>query len=209
VEKDLLTIVMATMIEAKPFVLGMALEEYEQKPFHLFKHDDVLLAISDIGKANAAMATAYCCQRFSPACVCNLGAAGAAGHAHHLGDTFHIDKIIEYDRPELITGKTNMHEPGVLAGFRIATLSTSDRAILDPKEREEISIHADLIDMEGASVAQACRIFDVKCYIFKYVSDTPEHTEDLDVIKNIRRYRKPFYEFFRHSIMPVIQKRQT
>ena len=144
-EKDTLTaIVMATMLEAKPFVLGMSLKEYEQKPFRLFKNDHVLLAISDVGKANAAMAAAYCCQRVRPVCVCNLGAAGAAGFSHHLGDAFHINKITEYDRPELITGNPSIYEPQVLAGFRTATLSTSDRAILDPKERKEISKHSDL-----------------------------------------------------------------
>ena len=64
----LIAIVMATMIEAKPFIRGMSLKEYEQRPFRLFKNDDILLTISDIGKANAAMGAAYCCQKFKPAC---------------------------------------------------------------------------------------------------------------------------------------------
>ncbi|MBW1894828.1 MAG: hypothetical protein JRI91_14210 [Deltaproteobacteria bacterium] len=204
-EKDpLIAIVMATMIEAKPFVRGMSLTEFEQKPFRLFIKDNILLAISDIGKANAAMTAAYCCEKFNPACICNLGAAGAAGSTHHLGEFFHINKIIEYDRPELITKKPSIHKPHVLAGFQTATLSTSDRAILDPEEREEISRNADLIDMEGASVVQACKIFETKCYVFKFVSDTPEHTEDGDVIKNIRLYRTSFYEFFQGAVLPVI-----
>jgi len=205
VEKNpLIAIVMATMIEAKPFVQGMSLTKFEQKPFRLFIKDNILLAISNIGKANAAMAAAYCCEKFNPVCICNLGAAGAAGATHHLGEIFHINKIIEYDRPELITKKPSIHKPHVLDGFQTATLSTSDRAILDPEEREEISKNADLIDMEGASVAQASRIFDTKCYLFKFVSDTPDHTEGGDVIKNIRLYRTPFYEFFRGSVLPII-----
>ena len=195
---------MATMIEAKPFIQGMSLKEYEQKPFRLFENNDILLAISDIGKANAAMTAAYCCQKFMPTCICNLGAAGAAGHSHQLGEIFHITKIIEYDRPEIITRKLCIHEPHVIDGFQMATLSTSDRAILDPEEREGISKNADLIDMEGASIVQACRIFGTTCYVFKFVSDTPEHTEDNDVIKNIRLYRTPFYEFFKISVMPAI-----
>jgi nucleoside phosphorylase len=205
VEKNpLIAVVMATMIEAKPFVHGMSLTEFEHKPFRLFKKDNIFLAISDIGKAHAAMATAYCCEKFNPACICNLGAAGAAGMTHHLGEIFHIKRNIEYDRPELLTRKPSVHKPDVLGGFETATLSTSDRAILDPEERKEISKNADLIDMEGASVVQASRIFDTKCYLFKFVSDTPEHTEDGDVIKNIRRYRTAFYEFFRNSVLPVI-----
>lgn len=192
---------MATMIEAKPFVTGMSMQQIEKKPFVIFKQDNILLAISGIGKTNAAIATAYCCQRFNPAGVCNLGAAGAADLTHRLGDVFHITKIIEHDRPELTSGKPTIHQPDVLDGFLTAILSTSDRAILDPDERSLISENADLMDMEGASVTRACRIFETKCHIFKFVSDTPEHTKDNDIIQNIRLYRTPFYQFFNRSII--------
>lgn len=205
-EKDPLTaIVMATMIEAKPFVTGMSMQQIEKKPIVIFRKDNIILAISGIGKTNAAIATTYCCQRFNPAAICNLGAAGAADLTHRLGDVFHIIKIIEHDRPELTSEKPTIHQPDILDGFLTATLSTSDRAILDPGERRLISENADLMDMEGASVAHACRIFETKCYIFKFVSDTPEHTEDNDIIQNIRLYRTPFYQFFNRSIIHRIQ----
>ena len=206
-EKSSVTaLVMATMIEAKPFILGMALEKCEGRPFPLFKKDNTCLVISGIGKANAAMATAYCCQIFDPICICNLGAAGAADANHTLGEIFHINKVLENDRPELMSGRTRIHTPHVFDDFPAATLSTSDRPILDPEEREEISKNADLIDMEGASVVQACKIFKRKCYIFKFVSDTPEHTNGKDILKSIRLYRTPFYDFFLKSVMPAISR---
>jgi len=202
VEKHPVTvIVMATMMEAKPFVLGMALEEKQKQPFRLFGKDTLVLAVSGIGKANAAMATAWCCERFTPVCVFNLGAAGASGPSHALGEIFHISRIVEYDRPRLITGEPTVHRPRVLDGFPTATLSTSDRAILDPEERRAVSRIADLIDMEGAAVVQACDLFDTSCCVFKFISDTPVHTEDEDVITNIRRYRTPFFEFFRRAVL--------
>ena len=201
-EKDsLISIVMATMIEAKPFVLGMSLKKYEEKPFPIFKNDKILLVISGIGKANAAMASAYCCREFNPSCICNFGAAGAVGFFHSLGETFHITKIFEHDRPALTSDKPMVHNPNVLDGFQNATLSTGDRAIKDPEERREISRFADLVDMEGAAVVQACRIFETKCYLFKFVSDTPEHTLDGDIIKHIRTYRTSFYDFFLRSVL--------
>ena len=204
-EKDTVTaIVMATMLEAKPFVLGMSLKQGQKKPFPLFHNDNILLIISGIGKANAAMATVYSCYKFNPACICNLGAAGATDFSHPLGEIFHINKIIEYDRPELTTGRPCIHKPDILNGFQTAKLSTSDMAVLDPDERKEISINADLIDMEGASVAQACRKFNTKCFIFKFVSDTPDHARDEDIVGNIRLHRTRFYEFFIRSVMPVL-----
>jgi hypothetical protein len=57
--------------------------------------------------------------------------------------------------------------------------------------------------MEGASVVQACRKFRTKCFIFKFVSDTPEHTKSGDIVENIRGYRAVFYEYFLDSVMPV------
>jgi adenosylhomocysteine nucleosidase len=205
VEKNpLAAFIMATMLEAKPFVAGMSMEEIEKKPFAIFRHDNIVLAISGIGKANAAIATAFCCQRFNPAAVCNLGAAGAADFSHPLGGAFHVTKIIEHDRPELSSQRPTIHQPDVLDGFKTATLSTSDRAILDPEERRQVSRDAELMDMEGASVAQACKMFGTKCYVFKFVSDTPDHTEDKDIIKNIRQYRTPFYEFITRSVIRLI-----
>jgi adenosylhomocysteine nucleosidase len=202
VEKDpLISIVMATMIEAKPFVMGMSLKEYGGKPFPVFRNDNIRLVISGIGKANAAMASAYCCREFNPSCICNLGAAGAVGFSHPLGEIFHITKIFEHDRPKLRSDKPMVYKPHVLDGFQNATLSTGDRAITDPEERMEISRFADLVDMEGAAVVQACRIFETKCYLFKFVSDTPEHTNDDDIIKHIRTYRGSFYDFFLKSVL--------
>jgi adenosylhomocysteine nucleosidase len=206
VEKDTVTgIVMATMLEAKPFVLGMSLTQSRKKPFAVFENDNVFLIISGIGKANAAMATGYLCYKCHPARVYNLGAAGATDFSHALGENFHITEIIEYDRHELTTKRPYIHHPDILNGFQTARLSTSDMAVLDPDDRKKISMNADLIDMEGASVAQACRKFDTKCFMFKFVSDTPDHAKDKDIVENIRRHRSFFYEFFIRSVMPVLQ----
>jgi adenosylhomocysteine nucleosidase len=207
VEKNFVTaLVMATLLEAKPFVLGMSLKQTRKTPFRVFQNDNVLLIISGIGKANAAMATAICCQGYTPSCICNLGAVGAAGIGHSLGEIFHIHEIIEYDRPELKSGKPRIYQPDTLDGFPTAKLATSDRAILAPDERKKISQNADLIDMEGASVVQACRKFRTKCFMFKFVSDTPEHTRSENIVENIRGFRDLFYAYFWDSVMPVLTK---
>ena len=60
-------IVMATMLEAKPFVVETPMKRIEKHPFKVYAKDDIYLVLTGIGKANAAMGTFYCCQRFSPA----------------------------------------------------------------------------------------------------------------------------------------------
>ncbi|MEJ2656599.1 MAG: 5'-methylthioadenosine/S-adenosylhomocysteine nucleosidase [Desulfobacterales bacterium] len=201
--KDIVTaIVMATMLEAKPFVQKMPLRQTRKAPFYLFQNHEILLLVSGIGKANAAMATAYCCLKFKPACVFNLGAAGATRSGYDLGEIFHIHKIVEPDRPDLRTGKPCGHQPDLLEGFKTAKLATSDRALLDPKERQTIAHSADLLDMEGASVVQTCKKFKTRCFLFKFVSDTPDHTRDQDIVDHIRGYRQRFYEFFAGAVIP-------
>lgn len=197
-------IIMATMLEAKPFVEGLALQQSATHPFLIFKNDHILLIISGIGKTNAAIATIYSSEKFNPAYICNLGAAGATDFSHGLGEILHIKKIVEYDRPEFKSKKPHTHQPHTLNGFKTALLATGDKAVLDPQQRKKLSIHAGLVDMEGAAVAQTCRLLQKKCIMFKFVSDTPKHTSDEDIVNNIRLYRTPFFEFFCSSVLPVI-----
>ena len=196
--------VFASMLEAKPFVQGMSMQHLEKKPFALYQKDNMMLVISGVGKANAAMATAYCCFRYQPACVLNLGAAGAAAAAGKLGDVFQINRVIEPDRIEITTDKTPVYELKRLKGFSAASLSTRDIPVITTEDRKNISEIANLMDMEGAAIVQACQRFNTPCILFKFVSDTPEHTKDGHIVQNIRKFRTPFYEYCRKFILPVV-----
>jgi len=203
-KNPLICLVMATLLEAKPFIGGLSLIRLDPKPFPVYRNKNLILVISGIGKANSAMACAYSCLRFGPFCIVNLGAAGATGKRHTLGEPFHIKKAFEYDRPQFKSKSPNRHIPDIFGGFSYAKIATLDRPVLDPAERQTLSKAADLIDMESASVIQACRKFKTKCYIFKFVSDTPEHTRDNDIIENIKIYRNTFFNFFRESVLPLL-----
>jgi nucleoside phosphorylase len=192
---------MATHLEAKPFIIGLSLVREESEPFPVYRNKNLMLIVSGIGKANAAMACACVCLKFKPSCIINLGAAGATGLNHAPGKALHVNEAYDYDRPQFKTKAHHKHTPDILGDFPSAKIATLDRAVLDPSERQEISKIADLIDMECASVIQASRKFNTKCYIFKFVSDTPEHTTDDDIIENIRKYRGSFFNFFRESIL--------
>lgn len=202
-EKDpVIGLILATMTEAKPFVQGMALEKLENAPFLAFQKGSIVLVISGIGKANAAMAAFFCCQTFKPAFVCNLGAAGATESSLALGDMVQVTKAIEYDRPELRSYKPHVHTPHILKGFINAKVATQDTPVIDAEARQEIAPHAGLVDMEAASIIQACHKFQTKCVVIKFVSDTPDHKEGDDIVKNIKQYRTSFFEFFQNTVMP-------
>jgi len=200
-KNPLICLVMATLLEAKPFIGGLSLIRLDSKPFPVYRNKNHILIISGIGKANAAMACAYSCLKLAPSCIVNLGAAGATGAGHPLGKPLHIKKAIEYDRPQFKSKSPHKLMSDILEGFSYAIIATLDRPVLDPAERQRLSKTADLIDMESASILQACRKFKTKCYIFKFVSDTPEHTKDDDIIENIKKHRDSFFIFFRESIL--------
>lgn len=208
-------LIFATMTEAKPFVQGMALDKIENTPFAVFEKGRtekgsfsvfgkgrMVLVISGIGKANAAMAAFHCCQTFHPNIICNLGAAGATDNYLALGDILHVTEVIEYDRPELKSNKPYVHFPHVLDGFPSARVATQDAPVIDPDKRKEIAQIAGLADMEAASIIQACGKFQTKCFIFKFVSDTPDHTHVDEIVMNIKQYRTPFFDFFKNAVMP-------
>ncbi len=200
-----IALVMATTLEAAPLIDGLSLIKISKKPFALFGNGDIVLVLSGIGKANAAMAAAHCCGKYDPAWVCNLGAAGALDREHPLGKMYHINIAFDYDRPTLISGKPHEYKAHLLKGFATARLATQDRPVYDPDERARISRHAHLCDMEGASIAQACALFGKKAVLFKFVSDTPDQSRSRHIIANVRRYRSSAADFFIATVLPVLR----
>jgi adenosylhomocysteine nucleosidase len=197
-ENSVVGIIIATHLEGVSFVDGFSLQPYEDRPFFVYRNEKIVLIISGIGKANAAMACIYLSMKFHPSCIYNLGAAGATDISFPLGSIYHINKVIEPDRPDLETGIPHEYIPDVVKGYPTAILATQDKPIREPVERQRISSEAELVDMEGAAVAQACRLLQIRCMLFKFVSD---NSQDHDIINNIIRYRDPFRKFFCKKVL--------
>lgn len=194
-------IVMATMLEAEPFVEGLGLPCVEKKPFLVYRDDSITLVISGIGKANAAMAALFIIIKYDIGIVYNLGAAGALRAGMSVGDIFQIDRVIESDRPKIAGREIRAYAPDTLEGFKSASLATQDRPAVLADERASLAADADLVDMEGAAVLQACRRAGARCRLFKIVSDTVEHSRDEDIVENIRRVRRSLCEFFASEVL--------
>ena len=195
-------LVMATLLEAAPFIEDLSLPEREAEPFRLYEGDRIALIVSGIGKANAALACACLIQTRRPVLVCNLGAAGATDGRCALGECYHISRVVEPDRPHLRSGLPHEHLPDVLDGLPLAVLATQDRPLREPAERESAAVHAPLADMEGAAVVQACRRFGLKCFLFKFVSDTPGRRTNAEIVRNIELYRDAHFRFFNDLVLP-------
>jgi nucleoside phosphorylase len=189
-------IVMATRLEAEPFIGSGLFTCIEEKPLPVYQYGSVFLILSGIGKAYAAIASTYLITKYKTEVMYNIGAAGSTTEDFILGDILHIDSVIDYDRPTLIGSKPRYLKPEVLTDYKTATLATQDVAVVSPVEREKVGKFASLVDMEGAAFVQACRTFKVKNYLFKIVTDTPVHTADKQIIDNIKTTRDLLFQFF-------------
>jgi adenosylhomocysteine nucleosidase len=201
-----LGLVVATLPEARPFIDGMALTEESGGPFWVYKNKRMVLVVCGMGKANASMGTTYLCLEHKPSVICNLGAAGATDATWDLGRVLAVEKVIEYDRPQFKTKKPYTHKPRLFRGMETAVLATQDRPVLEPEMRKEISELATLVDMEAAAVVQAARKFKTPCYVFKFVTDTPEHIKNTDIVKNVKEYSGTIYRAFKKKILPHIEE---
>ena len=189
-------IVMATRLEAAPFIDSGLFKLLEEKPLPVYQHESVYLILSGIGKASAAIASTYLITKYKTEIMYNIGAAGSTTENFNLGDILHIVSVIDYDRPKLIGSKPRYLKPDVLDNYKTATLATQDVAVVSEAEREKVGKLAELVDMEGAAFTQACRTFKVKNHMFKIVTDTPAHTADNQIIENIKNTRDLLYNFF-------------
>lgn len=200
----MICLIAATLLEAEPFIKIFDMKGLEKSPFSIYEGENILLGFAGIGKANAAMCTAYCCVKYRPQFIINAGAAGAVDESHQVGSIFHIERTIEPDRPHLRSNTPWVQTPDTLDGFHNAVLATQDRPINDIESFRELTAIADLVDMEGASVLQAARRFGTKCLLFKFVSDTPFHAGKSLIIENIREHSGPFCEFTSEAVIPRI-----
>ena len=191
---DKIGIVMATMIEARPFIENMSLVQISAKPFSVYCKDNIFLVITGIGKACCASAVSHIINLFDVDMLYNLGASGDLNSKFKIGDILHINSIIEPDRP-YISGSKRILTPDILDGFSYASLSTQDRAMVNGFDRESAGKFADLADMEGASFMQICKLYNKKGYLFKIVTDVPGNDSDKDIIKNVKKTAVILYEY--------------
>ncbi len=193
---------MATMLEAKPLVSALDLAPDGGRPFRVFRGRGLCLAISGIGKVNAALAVSYMALELGAKIIVNLGAAGAAGEGASPGHIFQVERVIEFDGPR--AGDMRIGRPELLSGFPGASLATRDVPTVEREDRMAIAPHAELVDMEGSAVLRAAKLHGLPCYMFKIVSDTPDHITGEEIVENIRRVRGLLCDFFLNRVLKAL-----
>ena len=141
---------------------------------HVPAHADLL--ITGIGKVRAAMALTRRLERGDYGAVVNIGTAGAL-HDRHSG-IFRPSTVIEHDisAAELAAIGVHLDDRWEVPGGDGTVLATGDTFVTDPVHRGRLAERADLVDMEGAAVAQVCRHYGVPLTLVKTVSDKADES---------------------------------
>ncbi len=147
-----------------------------------------------IGKVRAAACTQHLIDRFSvEAVICN-GVAGAINPRLEIGDIVVSKRALQHDfdlgDPDLVKKlrrrwlKADRRlvelatEAGKDLGFEgrihLGTVLTGDQAIINQEKRQWLweNFGGDCVEMEGAAVAQVCRLNSIPFLIVRAISDS-------------------------------------
>lgn len=156
----------------------------------------VILALSGIGKVNAAITTTVLIEKYQPNCIINTGSAGGLGKIIHIGDIVVGNKVGHHDVDVRAFGYTLGQIPQMPVFFdcnsRLIELA-SDAA----NDFSDAAIHHGLIvsgdqfihsnqdvsrirrqfpgvlacEMEAAAIAQTCIQFALPFVVIRAISD--------------------------------------
>ena len=183
---------------------------YFGRVFYLGEIDDkkVILVKAGVGKVNAASVTQLLIDKFNAQCVINVGSAGAINYDLSYGDIVISTSLVQHDFDITCFD----HEKGYItdigreikadeklvdifekvinkvdSSIRVikGIIATGDQFLNDSEVKKEIrrEFNAECGEMEGAAVAQVCKLCDIPFIIIRSISDKPNSNEKIDFYK--------------------------
>ena len=160
---------------------------------------EVVLVEAGVGKVNAARTTQILIDNFQVDIVINVGSAGSANDELEIGDIVIGKKIVQHDFDITAFGhpkgfisnvgeylesdnnlveileKTALKFNGNNFKIKLGIIASGDIFCTDIKMKEKIrkKFNADAIEMEGAAIAQVCKLDNVPFIIIRSISDKP------------------------------------
>lgn len=179
-------------------------------------NSDVVLVEAGIGKVNAARVTQILINNFEIEAVINVGSAGAANDELDIGDIVIGKKLVQHDFDITAFG----HPKGFISNIgeyvesnidligkmeqtiykiqenefkiKIGTIASGDIFCTEPKMKEKIRMkfQADAIEMEGAAIAQVCKLDNIPFIVIRSISDTPNGKNNITFDQYLKKASK-------------------
>ncbi|HJO95974.1 MAG TPA: 5'-methylthioadenosine/S-adenosylhomocysteine nucleosidase [Victivallales bacterium] len=163
-----------------------------------------IIYYSGPSKTKASAACQHAIDKWTPEIIYVLGTCGAVSETLNIFDIVMANRTIQYDCQEFIGENTNTFYSPMITDINIShvnidnikdeiklgIIGTADRDIdfegANCLRKENILA----ADWESGAISKICDINDVKCIIFRGVSDKPTENSSSDKEKQINDYRK-------------------
>lgn len=185
---------------------------------------EVVLALSGVGKVNAAIAATLMCQLYQPSALISIGVAGGLKQEQQVGDLVISDQIIQADfdtspfdgpeglglifqaNPKLIEKAKRAAQKSEL-NWLVGTIATQDIFMSRPEDYQKLLINfpqSACSEMEGGAVAQTAKAFSIPCLVLRTLSDVVAHEDNsmeyaqfaLESAKKAAQFLRAFCEEF-------------
>lgn len=169
------------------------------------KNNTIILMQCGIGKVNAAAGAVEMIRNFAPDCIISTGVAGGIDSCLNVMDVVVSSRIVYHDvwcgegnaygqiqgLPLYFTGNETLFHCAISLDTETAIhgglICSGDKFITDRQELETIKANFPeglAVDMESASIAQVCHLYEVPFISFRIISDTPGAEKHLEQYKN-------------------------
>lgn len=162
---------------------------------------EIVLRQCGIGKVNSALGAAELIKAFAPDCIISTGVAGGIDTSLNVMDVVVSQQIVYHDvwcgmgceygqiqgMPTYFDGDSNLCNKAMALNGKQPTkihaglICTGDQFITNRDELNKIKSHFPnglAVDMESASIAHTCHIYNTPFVSFRIISDTPGATDD-------------------------------
>lgn len=209
-------VIFATMREAGPFLRGLGAEPEPNKDIRVFSgflpgegEKRVQVCISGMGPEAAALAAREFLCQYPVQALVNAGVCGALGD----GDTFEPGKLFTVSQatrepcgPESGEAVYRL-SPGPWADLPAARLVTVSTPVFEEDRRSRLAVLGELVDMEGAGVAEAAAGHGCPCWMLKGVTDTAGNNDRERLHQNLEQVSRQIARLLvtglRQAIRPV------
>lgn len=177
---------------------------------------DIVLVESGVGKVNAARTTQILIDNFNVEAVINVGSAGSARNELDIGDIVIGKRLVQHDfditafghpkgyisnvgnsiesNSKLINKmeKTIANLQNDELNIKIGTIASGDIFCTESKMKEKIrnKFDADAIEMEGAAIAQVCKLDNIPFIVIRSISDSPNGNNNITFEKFLEKASK-------------------
>lgn len=197
------------MQEIKKIMNDIKEEDYNNLKFYKGKinSNDVILVECGIGKVNAARTTQVLIDRFNVENVINIGTACGISQKLNITDVVIADKLCQHDFDLTAFGHEKGYITGIGTyidsdkdlisrskevmqsldknsdyNVYVATVASGDQFCTDKNMAKKINeeFGAWALEMEGASIAQVCKLSNVPFVVIRSISDCPNGNNNID-----------------------------